>query len=254
MSDFSNAIVRKPGPNFSEGQTSQSADSPVMEKVIAQHMDYVWTLFSLDLEVELLDADPRFPDSCFVEDTAVITERCAVICRPGHASRQGEQEEIAGVLSNSFTLEQIVEPGTVDGGDVCRVGDHYLIGLSLRTNAEGARQLGEILARYGYISQTVPVVEALHLKSGMSWLGGNTLLVTPAYAAREELSGYELLTLSPEESYAANCLYVNGNAVISSGFPKLKKMLQDRGFGLMELNMSEFRKMDGSLTCLSLLW
>jgi dimethylargininase len=254
MAALTRAIVRKPGANFSQGQTSDSAAVPDMEKVKAQHMDYVWTLFSLGIEPDLLDPDPRYPDSCFVEDVAVLTDQCAVICRPGHASRQGEEVEIEALLKEVFPIERISAPGTVDGGDICRAGDHFFIGLSARTNPEGARQLAEILHRYKYTSQVVPVIEALHLKSGVSWLGGKYLLLTEAYAVRPEFEGFDLIEVAPEEAYAANCLYINGVAVISEGFPKLKETLQQREFGLLEVSMTEFRKMDGSLTCLSLLW
>lgn len=254
MSRVKHAIIRKPGPNFSKGQTSNPSEIPDPEKVKSQHMDYVWTLFSLGVEPEMLNADPDYPDGCFVEDVAILTDKCAVICRPGHSSRQGEEAEVEKVLKESFELERIVAPGTVDGGDVCRAGDHFFIGLSARTNAEGIRQLSEILLRYGYTSQTVPVIEALHLKSGVSWLGGKTLLLTEAYASRPEFEGYKLIVVDTEEGYAANCLYINDVVIISEGFPRLKKSLKKHGFAFQELNMTEFRKMDGSLTCLSLLW
>lgn len=254
MSGYQRAIVRKPGPNFSEGQTSDPSAVPDQKKVNAQHMDYVWTLFSLGIEPDLLQADPDYPDGCFVEDVAVLTDKCAVICRPGHSSRQGEEAEIEKLLAESFPLERIVAPGTVDGGDVCRAGDHFFIGLSARTNAEGIRQLTEILTGHGYTAQTVPVVEALHLKSGVSWLGGKTLLLTKAYASRPEFEGYDLIPVDSEEGYAANCLYINGVVVISEGFPRTKDTLLKRGYSILEQSMTEFRKMDGSLTCLSLLW
>lgn len=254
MDGLSRAIVRKPPANFLQGQKSDPQAIPDLQKTRAQHMDYVWTLFSVGLDPELLEADERYPDCCFVEDTAVLAGKCAVICRPGHPSRQGEEMAIAEVLQREFSLAYIREPGTVDGGDVVRVDRQFFIGLSDRTNAEGARQLTEILRRNGFGAQTVPVVEALHLKSGVSWLEGRTLVVTRAYAARPEFAGYDLIVTAPEENYAANCLSINGTVIISAGYPKLAEAIAARGHELLQLRMSEFQKMDGSLTCLSLVW
>ncbi|MEM6272156.1 MAG: arginine deiminase family protein [Bacteroidota bacterium] len=255
MEGCSHAIVRKPPANFLLGQSHDPSAVPDLQKTRAQHMDYVWTLYQVGLEPELLEADEQYPDSCFVEDTAILAGNCAVICRPGHPSRRGEEVAIADILrENAFVLAHIEAPGTVDGGDVVRADRHFFIGLSARTNTQGARQLAAILRQHGFSAEIVPVVEALHLKSGISWLGGRTLLMTEAYAHNPVFARYERIVTAANENYAANCLSINGTVIISAGYPQIADTLDQRGYELFQLRMSEFRKMDGSLTCLSLIW
>lgn len=254
MPTYTHAIVRRPGPNFAAGQTTAKLGAPVPELVMQQHKQYVWNLFSQDLEVELLMEVDDFPDGCFVEDTAVITDQVAILCRPGHASRREEPATIRPLLAEHFEVLVIEAPGTVDGGDILRVGNHFFVGQSARTNAEGARQIVSHFRRLGYTADIIPVADGLHLKSGMSFLDDQTLLATQAFVKRPELAAYDIIPVTPEEKYAANCLSVNGHLLIADGFPQLAETLNRRGYEFTALNMSEFQKMDGSLTCLSLLW
>lgn len=146
-------------------------------------------------------------------------------------------------------------PGTVDGGDICEAGEHFFLGLSHRTNEVGARQLAERLAKLGYSSCTVDVrhmTSILHLKSGIAFIGENTLVVMGEMANNPVFAGFELIRVSEEESYSANCVRVNGRVLVAEGFPRLTAALRDRGFEPLVLDMSEFRKMDGGLSCLSL--
>jgi dimethylargininase len=143
----------------------------------------------------------------------------------------------------------------VDGGDICEAEDHFFLGLSLRTNEEGARQLAAHLAGVGYPSTVVDVrgmSSILHLKSGVSYIGNNTLVVMEEMAGWEAFAGYELIRVVSEESYAANCVRVNDRVLVAAGYPRLTAELTARGFNPLELDMSEFRKMDGGLSCLSL--
>jgi dimethylargininase len=143
----------------------------------------------------------------------------------------------------------------LDGGDICEAGKHFFIGVSRRTNEEGARQLAAFLTRDGFTTSFVDIREMrsiLHLKSGTAWVGEGKLVVMEELAGREEFRGYELIRVAPEESYAANCVRVNDYVLIPAGFPKIAAELVARGFGIMEIEVSEFRKMDGGLSCLSL--
>ena len=149
----------------------------------------------------------------------------------------------------------IEPPGTLDGGDICEAGNHYFLGVSARTNTEGARQLAAILARQGYTASCIDVRRVpgiLHLKSGIAWLGEKRIVAIDALAGHPALSGWEIVHVAPDEAYAANCLRVNGHLLLPAGFPQLAERLRQLGYTLLELEMSEFQKMDGGLSCLSL--
>jgi len=246
------AIVRRPGRNFAGGITTSNLGKPDYEKALRQHAAYCDALARCGLEVTVLKADERYPDGCFVEDTAIVTRDVAVITRPGALARRGEEKEIAQVLSGYFKTVMIEEPGTLDGGDVLRVERHFYIGISGRTNREGARQLSDILARYGYTSSEKQVREGLHLKSDIAYLGRGNFISTPAFS--EMAQGANTIILDNDESYSANCLLINDNLLIPGGFPKSGKKIADLRYNIIEVEMSEFRKMDGGLTCLSLLF
>ena len=253
---FSKAIVRAPSQNFASGLTSVDLGAPDLERALEQHAAYCAALESCGLEVIRLAPDERHPDSTFVEDTAVLTARGAVITRPGAASRLGEIDSIAPVLRDHFReLHSISDPGTVDGGDVCEAGEHFFIGISQRTNEHGATQLARILDSFGYSSSLIDIrgiSNILHLKSGLAYLGGKHLLVIAALENHKSFSSYELIRLNSAEEYAANCLSLNGRLLVAGGFPALKQELDNRGYQIIALDMSEFQKMDGGLSCLSL--
>ncbi len=253
---FSKAIVRAPGRNYASGLTSVDLGAPDLERALEQHAAYCEALESCGLEVIRLAPDERHPDSTFVEDTAVLTARGAVITRPGAASRLGEIDSIAPVLRDHFReLHSISDPGTVDGGDVCEAGEHFFIGISQRTNEHGATQLARILDSFGYSSSLIDIrgiSNILHLKSGLAYLGGKHLLVIAALENHKSFSSYELIRLNSAEEYAANCLSLNGRLLVAGGFPALKQELDNRGYQIIALDMSEFQKMDGGLSCLSL--
>ena len=253
---FSKAIIRVPSPNFASGLTSVDFGPPVFERALQQHKAYCEALESCGLDLIRLAADERYPDSTFVEDTAVLTARGAVITRPGAASRLGEIDSIAPVLRGQYPeLHSISAPGTVDGGDVCEAGEHFLIGVSQRTNEQGANQLARLLESFGYTSSLIDirsVSNILHLKSGLAYLDGRRLVVIEALRSHKAFSGYELIRLNSAEEYAANCLSVNGKVLIADGFPALKQELDHLGYQTLALDVSEFQKMDGGLSCLSL--
>jgi dimethylargininase len=250
------AIVRPPGRNFAEGLTTVDLGIPDYESALRQYARYCDALVECGLQVTKLDADLRYPDSTFVEDTAILTARAAILTRPGAASRAGEVAAIAGVIRSLFprTL-QIEAPGTLDGGDICEAGDHFFIGISHRTNEEGARQLAVHLAALGFTSSTIDVrgmTSILHLKSGISYVGNNTIVVMDEMADDPRFRSYEVIRVSRDESYAANCVRVNERVLLAAGYPHLAAELGAKGFRCLELEMSEFQKMDGGVSCLSL--
>jgi dimethylargininase len=250
---FTQAIARKPAKNFAQGLTTTvSANPPQYELLLKQHETYLEALTFCGLEVTLLDPLPDYPDAYFVEDTAVVTADVAIITHPGAKARRGEEKYMTPVLAGFRKIEHILAPGTVDGGDVLQVDNHFLIGLSERTNKEGAGQLGCILESCGNTWTTVEVGAGLHFKSSVNYVGKNTLLVTPDFAEREQLSGYDKIVVAKAEAYAANTLLVNEHLLTPAGFPLTRQKLEILGFEIIELETSEVRKMDGGLTCMSI--
>jgi dimethylargininase len=248
---YTKAIVRKPGRNFSVGITTSTLGKPDVVKALQQHEAYCNALVRCGLELIVLDADERYPDGCFVEDTAIVTNEATVITRPGAASRLGEEVEISKILCDFRKIERIEDTGTLDGGDVLRVDNHFFIGISERTNLEGAKQLSEILSRYGYTASPVTIEAGLHLKSGIAYLGDGNFISVKGFSKIG--AGSNVIILASEDSYSANCLRVNDFLLIPKGFQSSKMKILELGYDIIELEMSEFRKMDGGLTCLSLL-
>ena len=250
---FSHAIARKPGPNFAQGLTTAVNETPPRyEILVKQHGEYIDALKSIGIEVTLLGELPDHPDAYFVEDTAVVTANVAVITNPGADSRQGEEETIAPVLAKYRKIERIKPPGTVDGGDVLQVGNHFFIGVSERTNHEGAGQLSQILKSYGYTYTIAAVGEGLHFKSSVNYVGKNTLLITEDFTKNDQLKGYDTIVVNSEESYAANTLFINDHLLVPRGYPDTRKKLERLDFTIIDLDTSEVRKMDGGLTCMSI--
>jgi dimethylargininase len=249
---FTRAVVRAPAADLGQGLTTALLGAPDCALALAQHAAYVAALERLGLSVERLAPLPGFPDAWFVEDAAVIVPELAVVARPGADTRRGEVAAMAKVLAPHRPLATIEAPGTLEGGDVLVVGREVFIGLSERTNAGGAEQLARLLSPHGYRSVLVPVGAGLHLKSSLTSVGGETLLVTEALAGRPELAGHAQLVVDAAEEYAANSLLVNGTLLTPAGFPRTRRQLERTRLPILELDTSEARKMDGGLTCMSL--
>ena len=260
-------VVRPPGASLVAGLTTASLGAPDHERALRQHALYCEALENCGLELMRLEADERYPDSTFVEDTAVIVlpdsraiadayAANVILTRPGAPSRAGEVERIATALSMFCpTFSHIQEPGTLDGGDICEAGDHFFIGISERTNEAGAQQLAGVLGYCGYTSSFVDirnVKNILHLKSGVAYLGDNRLVVIDALADCKEFQAYELVRVNEAEEYAANCVRVNDYVLIAAGYPRFEQTLQGLGYKTIALEMTEFQKLDGGLSCLSL--
>src|SRR5512133_498139 len=201
---FKNALVRLPGKNFAQGLTTAGLGAPDFETALTQHRSDCDALRRCGLELTVLEADLEHPDATFVEDTAILTKDCAILTNPGAASRKGEVAAVRDALEQFYDrFYFIMAPGTVDGGDICEVEDHFFIGLSERTNEAGARQLAEFLACEGYTSSLIPVhgiPGILHLKSGIAYLGDNNLVLIDAFAEMEDFIGFNKIRVSTEES------------------------------------------------------
>src|SRR5215217_1868692 len=223
---FARAIVRDVPETISTGITTTDLGIPHAEKAREQHRSYVAALGGCGLEVTILEADERYPDSVFVEDTAVVTDRCAIIANPGAAGRRGEVHEIEELLSGLYeNVERIVSPGTLDGGDVLQVGDHFYIGLTRRTNREGAEQLSALLREYGFGASFVELRRFLHLKTGVAYPGGNDLVVAGELVAHDEFEGFDKIVVTPEEEYCANCIRVNHHVLLAGGCEKTQEKI-----------------------------
>jgi len=234
------------------GITTSRLGQPDYEKALVQFDAYVKTLEDCGVSVIVLDSLAGYPDAHFVEDTAVIVPEVAVITHPGAASRQGEVSSIESALQPFRKIVRIHPPGTVDGGDVLTVKSHVFIGLSDRTNQAGATQLGRALTDYGYTWEAVPVAAGLHFKSSVNSVGDDTLLTTKHFADHPALAGFRRIIVSTPEEYAANTLLINDHLILPVGYPDTLGKLSALGLSIIELDTSEFRKMDGGLTCLSL--
>jgi dimethylargininase len=253
---FTHAIVCPPAENFVEGLTTVDLGAPNYEQALAAHVEYCEALRECGLYLTYLRPDARYPDSTFVEDTAILTRHLAILTRPGAASRLGEVKAVADALQGYFrSADSIDAPGTLDGGDVCEADGHFLIGISARTNEAGAAQLSRLLTRQGHKCDRIDIRRTpgiLHLKSGIAYIGDNRMVAIDALAGRAALAGYDLVRVDAEEAFAANCLRVNDRLLFPAGFPRLAERLRGLGYTLVELDMSEFQKMDGGLSCLSL--
>ena len=250
---FTTAIVKTPCKNMVNGISSADLGKPDYALALKQHQYYIQALRQCGLKVIILDPDEHFPDSTFIEDTCLITPRCAILTRPGAASRRDEIIRVSEAVKElGLPVEHIKAPGTLDAGDVMMVENHYFTGLSDRTNIDGASQLNNILKKYDYTSSTIVLESVLHLKTGISYLENNNLLAFGEFLDNPELSSFNILKVDPDESYAANCVWINGNILVPMGFLKTKKMIEDAGYQTIEIDVSEFRKLDGGLSCLSL--
>ena len=255
---FSKAIVRQPGSSLVNGITTAGLGAPDYELALKQHGQYIDALKQCGLEVTVMPADENYPDGLFIEDAALVMSGCAVSTRPGASERRGEVDKVASELRSFYEqVEAIEAPSTLDAGDIMMVGQHFYIGLSERSNYSGAEQLIEILKAHGYSGSMVAFSEALHLKSSVSYLGhsypsDNRLVITGELCDKPAFAEFDHIVIAADEAYAANCVWINNRVLVASGYPKTSQLIADLGYEVIELDVSEFRKLDGGLSCLSL--
>lgn len=251
--NFTHAIVRRPGKSIISGLSLTGGACPNYERTLEQHQSYITALETCGVKVEILEAQEEYPDSTFVEDVAVLTPHCAIVTAPGAVSRRDETASINQVLKKYFAeIETIVAPGTLDGGDILQIGNHFYIGQSKRTNQAGAEQLIAILNKYGMSGSTVAVHQFLHLKTGVTAINLTTLLATGEFIDHPKFSDFTIIPVATKEAEAANCITCNDHVIMPKGFPETREKLKSFTSRVIEVDISEFAKIDGGLTCLSL--
>lgn len=249
---YTNAISRVPSDTCAQGLTTSSLGAPDAQKTRAQFDAYVSTLLGLGLTVTVLPALPAFPDSHFVEDTAVVGPEFAVLTHPGAPSRRGETATIAPVLSRYRAVTAMSANAHMDGGDVLMVDKRFFVGLTSRTDEAGVREFAAVVEKFGYTVDAIEVSDGLHLKSIVNYVGRNTLILNEEGTRHPAFRGFNHIVLDKDEEYAGNTLWINDTLITPSGYPDTLAQLQGVGLPIIALDTSEIRKMDGGLTCLSL--
>jgi len=248
------AITREISPRFDECEITHIERTPIDINIArAQHREYVQALKTLGCDVVELPAEPDLPDSVFVEDTAVILPEVAVITRSGADSRRPETESIIHALEPHTRLVRIQEPGTLDGGDVLVFGKMIYVGLSTRSNPEAIQQLNTLLAEFGYSAVGVELHDCLHLKSAVTRLDEDTLLINRNWVDTHPFADFNLIEVDTSEPYAANCLPIGESIVFPTAFPRTRTKLKEAGYKILAVDVSELAKAEGAITCCSLI-
>jgi dimethylargininase len=249
------ALTREISPAIASCELTHLPRAPIdLALARAQHAEYEKCLATAGCRVSRLAAGDEMPDSVFVEDTAVVLPEVAIITRPGAASRRGETSAVAEALRSYRPLAQIEAPGTMDGGDVLVAGRRVFVGVSSRTNPEGAEQLRAILKPYGYAVQEIEVQDCLHLKSAVTLVGENLLLMNPAWLPTDSFSSFDRIEVDPVEPMAANAVLAGGQVICAAAFPRTRERMEGRGLQVRVVDASELAKAGGALTCCSLIF
>jgi dimethylargininase len=249
------AITRAVSPALEKCELSFIPRQPIdMEKARAQHHAYEESLAKLGAHVISLPPEPELPDSMFVEDPAIVLEDIAIICPLGTDMRRKEAPSLASALGTFRKLAYVKLPGMLEGGDVLRIGKKLFVGLTLRSNPEGIRQLAVIAEHHGYEVIAVPCPGCLHLKSAVTYLGRNTLLGNRAWFDWKRLGDFEWIDVEPSEPHAGNALALGDSVIFPTSFPRTKERIEAKGFKVLSLDISELQKAESGLTCSSLLF
>jgi dimethylargininase len=248
------AITREISPRLAECELTHIERTPIdLDVARAQHCTYVNALKELGCTLIELPAEADLPDSVFVEDTAFILPEVAVITRPGADSRKPEIESIIPALTPLIELVRVAEPATVDGGDVLVLGKKIFIGLSTRSNEEAVNQLNELLRGYGYSVTGVELYDCLHLKSAVTRVNDQSLLINKNWVDPGHFADFDLIEVDASEPHAANCLPIDGSIIFPTAFPKTRARLEERGYRVVAVDVSELAKAEGAVTCCSLI-
>ncbi len=248
------AITREVSRSIVNCELTHLARQPIdMDRARQQHREYEAALRGLGLAVISLPEQPALPDAVFVEDTALVLDECAVILRPGAASRRPETEPIARILSLYRQLFHIQEPGRVDGGDLLRIGRRLYFGISSRSDANALEQLQDLLKPFGYDLVPVNFSGCLHLKSAVTQVSPDTILVNPAWVDPSSFRDVESIAVDPSEAYAANALLIGEAVIYPDSFPLTEARLRSAGILIVKVGADELAKAEGAVTCCSLL-
>ncbi len=249
------AIAREVSPSINQCQLSFHARQPIdVARAIAQHQAYQDCLAELGIRIVSLPPEPKLPDAVFVEDSAVVVDELAIIPIMGAPSRRSETATVAKALSPYRSLKFLASPSTLDGGDVLLADRTVFVGVSRRTNREAISQLNDILGPHQYAVKPVEVRGCLHLKSACSWIGNNTLLVNRSWIDPGALDGFELVDVADEEPAAANALRIRDVVIIPASFPQTRALLEQRGFQIRTVDLTELQKAEAGVTCCSLIF
>jgi dimethylargininase len=249
------ALTHVPSPHLDRCQLTHLSRAPIdYGRACEQHADYCAALRECGANVVTLDVNREHPDCCFVEDTAIVLDEVAVMMSMGAASRRPEPAGIEPELRKFRQIERVTLPASIDGGDVVRVGGMLFVGLSSRTNTAAVNRLTEIGQRFGYEVAAVRMRDCLHLKSGCTALPDDRLLINPNWVESDDLGGFDLVHVPAEESWAADVLSINGRVCMSAAFPQTAELVRGLGFDVKSIDLSEFAKAEGGVTCMSLVF
>jgi dimethylargininase len=249
------AITREVSPAITACELTHLERAPIdVELAREQHRGYESLLAGLGCEVRRLPAEPELPDSVFVEDIAIVFDELAIVTRPGSESRRAERSSMAAGLAPYRRSERIEAPGTLDGGDVLRSDRTVFVGRSTRTNDAGIEQLRAFAEPLGYTVKPVDVTGCLHLKSAVTAVGDDTVLINRAWIDAAPFARFDCIDVDPSEPHAANALWFGGTVVHPSAYPGTRKRLEDRGIVVEPVDLSELAKAEGGVTCCSLIF
>jgi len=250
-----NAITRAVSPSIARCELSHVARVPIdLELARIQHGNYLRALECAGCDVLVLPAEVELPDSVFVEDVAIVLDELAVLTRPGAMSRRAEVATVADPLRRYRPLQAIEAPATLDGGDVLRIGRTLYVGQSVRSNPDGLGQLRNRLAPFGYVVEGVPTRDCLHLKSAVTALSDDSVVLQPAWVDREYFAAFHIIEVDPAEAHAANVLRIGDELIMPTSFPRTRQRLLDAGFQVTTVDVSELQKAEGAVTCCSLVF
>lgn len=249
------ALTRAVPPSINRCELTHVGREPIdLALALTQHERYERALQSLGCTIQRVAPEPDLPDSVFVEDTAIVLDEIAVITRPGAESRRGETSAVGDALGPYRDLALIEPPGTLDGGDVLRIGSRIYVGRSRRSNDDGIRQLEHTLKPLGYTVVPVPVNGCLHLKSAITQVASGTVLFNPAWVSTTMFGDVDRIEIDPREPFAANALLVNETVLVSSAYPRTRELLERRGIPVHAIETTELAKGEGGVTCCSLIF
>lgn len=255
MPNSTYAIVRQVSRSIINCELTHLQREPIdLERARQQHLEYTSCLHTAGCTLIELEEQPDLPDAVFVEDTAVVLDEIAVITRPGALSRRPEVAAVAQALQPFRTLQTISAPATLDGGDVLCMDKTIFVGLSSRTNEQGAKQLADFVKPFGYAIQPVSVQACLHLKSAVSRIAADAVLLNPQWIPPSFFSAFRMFTVDPAEPQAANALWIQDRLIYSSTYERTAARLLQLGVDVIPIDMSELAKAEGAVTCCSILF
>ncbi len=249
------ALTRDVSPAMDHCELSHLARTPIdHDRAVAQHAGYEQCLRDLGCRVHRLPADASMPDAVFIEDTVIVVDELAVLTRSGAASRRRETGAVAGAIAAHRPTVTIEAPGTIDGGDVLRIGRTLYVGTAQRSNGEGIAQLARLMAPWRYEVRAVPTRDCLHLKTAVTEAAPGVLVLNPDWVDAGQFGAATIIEVDPAEPFAGNILRVGGTVVSAAAFPRTNARLQAAGIAVRTVDMSEFAKAEGGVTCCSVIF